>query len=240
MRWSVSTALFILLCGASWLCALGENATLYKYDCVVQKLNEHEAKVSVALQWVPPGNRAQLEAVIGRWANQNISELEAKDRHGAPLNVRSRELPGAVRLIFPPIGESSLVLSYMASSNQELNIVPLPVPNALPVAGQYPVTLSLQLPFGNEPVGDAFPVMQWSSRDRGSVQLPSVPSLLLAGSKSSIAATNLDRWMSSGSVANTTMVLLLIVGSLVWWTRTKRSPAPKTSMAELCEDGSDS
>ena len=189
-------------------------ASLAEYRSEVHKLNAHTATVEATFTLTGPAGKSNL--IIGGWRGERISELSVNGRQLVESAVDS---DAALRI---PSASANNVISYrVTSSKRDLSRVPLPVPLALPRPGERSVRISLFLPNGDVLSGDVFPSFTWTAGSQGTVELSSVPSLLMFHSKPAGEVSAIDNLLGFHRMTDGVMLLLLVAGSAWWWIRSR-------------------
>ena len=190
-------------------------ASLIEYRSEIHKLNANTATVEAAFTLTGAAGKSNL--IIGSWRGERISQLSMNGRQSVESAIYS---DAALQI---PFASADNVVSYrVTSSERELSRVPLPVPSALPRPGERPVHLSVFLPHGDVPSGDLFPSFTWTAGSQGTVELSSVPSLLVLHSKPAGDVSAIDSLLGFHRVTDGVMLLLLVAGSAWWWLRSRR------------------
>ncbi len=185
-------------------------ASLAEYRSEVHKLNATTATVEATFTLTGAAGKSNL--IIGSWKGERVSQLA--------VNGHSLVEP-AVELQIPLVSANNVVSYRVTSSERELSRVPMPVPSALPRPGERSVRISVFLPNGEVPSGDVFPSFTWTAGSQGTVELSSVPSLLMFHSKPAGEVSAFDNLLGFHRITDGVMLLLLLAGSLWWWLRSR-------------------
>lgn len=174
-----------------------------------------EAVVRVAIDGRAAGEPARFTLL--NYEGRPVMNMTATDGAGRPLAIATSPTGALVRLEIAAPADSPLIgLHYTIAPGDR---VPLPVPAAPPRSGEKPAQLAVRIPEGHLVVGSTFPPLDQDLRTR----MAGVPAFVLIRTMPAEQVSPIDRWVSAARL-NDAAVIVLILGSTVWWLGRRRSP----------------
>lgn len=176
------------------------------------------ASVEIALRDVPAAPNLR----VVRYPDQDIRDVSVQDSHAKPMPCDVVVGEGSVEIHFEaPSSPGSFIVHYRVVSSQPIGRVPLMTLGIPPQPGDPAVKVDVVIPDGTRAVGTTFPVMTWNDATHGSADLTTVPTLLLINWKSAADVTFADRWITTESISNVAMFGIILIASLVWYSRSR-------------------
>lgn len=206
-----------------------QTARLMKYRANISFSSAHQAAVVASFDLQNSGKGAALTVRFFHYPGQRVESASIKSSAPGSSSAAFQEGPDS---FVAKLGEAapgasaanataSYQVTYEVESDSLLRRVPLPVPEAIPVSRQRPVTLDVSLPAGYMLAGDSFPMLTFQTPTRGSARLLAVPSLLQIQSAPANAGSLGDRVLNPATLTTLAMLLLLASGSIVWYRRSR-------------------
>jgi hypothetical protein len=177
-----------------------------------------DASVEIAMDGAPAARHLR----VVRYPGQEIAGVSVSDASGQ--SVRCNVVPGDGSVEFRLEGPNTpdkFVVHYMVRSSERVRRVPLMTIDVPPGPGEPVAKIEVVLPDGTTAVGTTFPLMTWKDPTHGVATLTTVPSLVLIDWKPVSDVTFADRWLTTESISSVAMFGMILIGSIVWYSRSR-------------------
>jgi len=189
---------------------------LRSFDASIRLRDGAPTEVAVRLSIDGLAAGAPARFTLLQYEGRPLMSVTATDGASRPLAIATSVAGAVVHVdITAPADSPSVELRYNIAPGDR---VPLPVPAAPPRSGERPVQLTVRIPDGHEVVGSTFPPLDQDLRTR----MAGVPAFVLVRTKPAQQVTLFDRWVTASRL-NDAAIIVLMLGSTVWWLGRRRS-----------------